>query len=284
MFPASLQFHIAPYIDAFVKWITVQWGTFFSSLSNIILKTLLQIQAILLFIPWWFWIALVAGICWYQGRKLLNTAGLLILLLSIGVFGLWEAAMETLAIVITSVIISLVLGIPLGIIMAESRRVNSITTPLLDAMQTMPSFVYLIPAMMLFSLGKVPAVIATVIYAAPPVVRLTSLGIRQVSETILEAARAFGATSWQLMYEVKLPLAMPAILAGVNQTTMMALAMVVIASMIGAGGVGEHVLLAINRVAVGKGFEAGLAIVAMAIVIDRLTQGFARRWQPPHAG
>lgn len=284
MFPANLQFHVAPYIDTFVKWITVNWGTFFSSLSSLILTILLQIQAVLLFIPWWLWIALVAGICWYQGRRLLSTASLVLLLTGIGVFGLWEAAMETLAIVITSVIISIAMGIPLGIIMAESNRVNSIVTPLLDAMQTMPSFVYLIPAMMLFSLGKVPAVIATVIYAVPPVVRLTSLGIRQVSATVLEAARAFGATPWQLMSEVKLPLAMPSILAGVNQTTMMALAMVVIASMIGAGGVGEHVLLAINRIAVGKGFEAGFAIVALAIVIDRLTQGFARRWQPPQPG
>lgn len=146
-------------------------------------------------------------------------------------------------------------------------------------MQTMPSFVYLIPAMMLFGLGKVPAVLATLIYSAPPVIRLTNLGIRQVSQEVQEAALAYGATRWQLLKEVRLSLAMPSILAGINQTTMMVLSMVVIASMIGARGVGEEVLLAINRIDVGRGFEAGLAIVALAIVIDRLTQAFARRWE-----
>ena len=143
----------------------------------------------------------------------------------------------------------------------------------------MPSFVYLIPAMMLFGLGKVPAVLATLIYSAPPVIRLTNLEIRQVSQEVQEAALAYGATRWQLLKEVRLSLAMPSILAGINQTTMMALSMVVIASMIGARGVGEEVLLAINRIDVGRGFEAGLAIVALAIVIDQLTQAFARRWE-----
>lgn len=199
----------------------------------------------------------------------------------VGVFELWVPAIETLTIVITSVIISLVIGIPVGVAMAEWDRLSVVITPLLDAMQTMPSFVYLIPALMLFGLGKVPAVIATVIYAVPPVIRLTDLGIRQVSATVQEAARAFGATRWQMLKEVRLPLAMPSILAGVNQTTMMALAMVVVASMIGARGLGERVLLSLNRIAIGNGFEAGFAIVALAIIIDRLTQGVARRWQPP---
>jgi glycine betaine/proline transport system permease protein len=203
------------------------------------------------------------------------------MIVTIGVLGLWEVTMETLSIVIVAVLFSLILGIPLGILMAESDRCSTVLTPLLDAMQTMPSFVYLIPALMLFGLGKVPGVVATVIYAVPPVVRLTNLGMRQVSESVQEAARAFGADRWQMLKEVRLPLAMPSVLAGVNQTTMMALSMVVVASMIGAGGLGEKVLIATNRIAVGDGFEAGWAIVVMAIVIDRLTQGLARRWQVP---
>ncbi|GBF32593.1 L-proline glycine betaine ABC transport system permease protein ProW [Desulfocucumis palustris] len=281
MFPEMLQFHIASYIDVFVKWLTVEWGSTFNVLTNLILLLLLKIQSGLMFVPWWLWIAAVAAIRWLQTRRLVKTAGLIILLMAIGVFGLWAEAMETLAIVITSVTIAFAISIPLGIAMAESDRINAVATPLLDAMQTMPSFVYLIPALMLFGLGKVPAVIATLIYAVPPLVRLTNLGIRQVSASVQEAAGAFGATRWQIMREVRLPLAMPSILAGLNQTTMMALAMVVIASMIGAGGLGEKVLISINRIAVGNGFEAGFAVVALAIVIDRTTQGLARRWQPP---
>jgi glycine betaine/proline transport system permease protein len=165
--------------------------------------------------------------------------------------------------------------------MAQFNRLATVLKPLLDAMQTMPSFVHLIPAMMLFGLGKVPAVLATMIYAIPPVIRLTNLGIRQVPKQVQEAAKAYGATNKQLLKEVRLPLALPTILAGVNQTTMMGLAMVVIASMIGARGLGQEVLLAINRVDVGRGFEAGISIVILAIVIDRITQGIAKRWQPP---
>ncbi|MEA3508465.1 MAG: ABC transporter permease subunit, partial [Synergistota bacterium] len=198
----------------------------------------------------------------------------------IGVFGLWSLALETLAIVIASVVLALAIGIPLGILMAEIKIFSWFLTPVLDAMQTMPSFVYLIPAMMLFGLGKVPAVLATLIYALPPVIRLTCLGLQQVPKPVQEAARAYGATRWQLLKEVRVPLAMPSILAGVNQTTMMALAMVVIASMIGARGLGQEVLMAINRIDVGRGFEAGISIVIMAIVIDRITQGMARRFEP----
>ncbi|MDD3513876.1 MAG: ABC transporter permease subunit, partial [Synergistaceae bacterium] len=153
--------------------------------------------------------------------------------------------------------------------------------PILDGMQTMPSFVYLIPAMMLFGLGRVPAVLATLIYALPPVIRLTALGLNQVPKPVEEAALAYGATRWQLIKEVRLPLAMPSILAGVNQTTMMALAMVVISSMIGARGLGQEVLLSINRIDIGRGFEAGISVVFLAIVIDRLTQNMAKRWEPP---
>lgn len=283
MFPDYLQYHVAPSIDAFVDWMLVAWGPAFDAFSDAILAMLLGVEAVLLFIPWWLWLGGVGIVSWWLTRRWGITTALVLLMSLIGVFGHWGAAMETLAIVLTSTLLAVLIGIPLGIAMSESRRANLFITPLLDAMQTLPSFVYLIPALMLFGLGKVPAVFATLIYAVPPVVRLTDLGIRQVSAAVKEATIAFGATRWQLMKEVKLPLAMPSILAGVNQTTMMALAMVVIASMIGAGGVGQPVLLSINRIEVGNGFEAGMAVVAMAIVIDRLTQGVARRWQPPQA-
>ncbi|CAA7603434.1 Binding-protein-dependent transport system inner membrane component [Acididesulfobacillus acetoxydans] len=277
MFPESLQFHVAPSIDLFVNWLTVTGSPVSGAISHGTLAVLLNIQAFFMFIPWWLWIVVVASIRWWQTRKVAGTAGLILLLLSIGAFGLWRDAIDTLAVVLTAVVIAFIIGIPLGIIMATSNRANAVLSPLLDGMQTMPSFVYLIPALMIFGLGKVPAVFATLIYAVPPLVRLTNLGIRQVSSSVQEAATAFGATRWQLMREVRLPLAMPSILAGLNQTTMMALAMVVIASMIGAGGLGEKVLIDVNRIDVGKGFEAGFAVVALAIIIDRLTQGLVHR-------
>ena len=183
--------------------------------------------------------------------------------------------MQTLSVVIVSVLLALLLGVPAGIAMGVSDRADAALTPLLDAMQTMPSFVYLIPALMFFGLGKVPALIATLIYAVPPVIRLTNVGIRQVPKETLEAAKAFGANPRQILFDVQLPLAIPSIMVGINQTTMMALAMVVIASMIGARGLGLEVLLAINRIEVGRGFEAGLCIVILAIVIDRITHGLA---------
>jgi glycine betaine/proline transport system permease protein len=199
------------------------------------------------------------------------------MLVLIGSFGYWDLAMMTLAIIFASVIISLALGIPTGILMARSNILQSILKPLLDAMQTMPSFVYLIPALMLFGMGKVPAVFATIIYAIPPVIRLTNIGIRQVPKSVIEVAQAFGSTPRQILHEVQILLAIPSIMVGINQTTMMALSMVVIASMIGARGLGMQVLIAINRIEIGKGFEAGLCIVLLAIIIDRITHALAAR-------
>jgi glycine betaine/proline transport system permease protein len=173
------------------------------------------------------------------------------------------------------VVFSLAIGIPLGISMAQSDRSESILKPILDGMQTMPSFVYLIPALMFFGLGRVPAVIATIIYAVPPVIRLTNVGIRTVDAEVVEAAMAFGAKKKQVLWDVQLPLAKPSIMVGINQTTMMALAMVVIGSMIGAKGLGMEVLLSINRIEVGRGFEAGISIVFLAIIIDRLTHSIS---------
>lgn len=280
---SPFEFHVAPAVDNFVNWLMKTYGDFFDALSDTLLGLLLNVQGALHLLPWWGVILVVVAVALFLTRKPMLSVVLGLLLLVIVGFGLWEVTMDTLAIVITSVILALAVGIPVGILMGEFRPVALIMEPVLDAMQTMPSFVYLIPALMLFGLGKVPAVLASLIYAAPPVIRLTHLGITQVSPDVQEAALAYGATRWQLLKEVRLPLAMPSLLAGINQTTMMALAMVIIAAMIGARGVGEEVLLSINRMDIGRGFEAGLSVVALAIVIDRLTRGVAQRFEPPTA-
>jgi glycine betaine/proline transport system permease protein len=252
----------------------------FDSISSGILTILLGIENFLHIIPWWLYVIVVAFLAWKATQRLSTAITLPISILFIGIFGLWDLAIGTLAVVVAAVFLSLLIGIPLGVLMAETKGVEPVMKPILDAMQTMPSFVYLIPAMMFFGLGKVPAVLATLIYSLPPVIRLTNLGLRQVPKPAQEAAIAYGATKWQLLKEVRIPLAMPTIMAGVNQTTMMALSMVVVASMIGARGLGQEVLLSINRIDVGRGFEAGICIVIMAITIDRITQGFARKWDP----
>jgi len=280
MFPETLKFSVAKSVNHAIRWLLNTHGSAFDRFSSGILGLLLWVQGILVAIPWWAYLVFIALMAWTATKKALPTIVLAALPFVIGIFGLWALAVETLALVITSVVIALIIGIPLGVVMGETPFFAGFIQPVLDAMQTMPSFVYLIPAMMLFGLGKVPAVIATLIYSLPPVMRLTCLGLRQVPDPAQEAARAYGATRWQLLKEVRIPLAMPSILAGVNQTTMMALAMVVIASMIGARGLGQEVLMAINRIDVGRGFEAGISIVIMGIVIDRITQGLAKRWDP----
>ncbi|QVQ38132.1 proline/glycine betaine ABC transporter permease [Pseudochrobactrum algeriensis] len=190
--------------------------------------------------------------------------------------GLWSGTMESLSLVLAATIIAIVIGIPLGIAMARSELLASFIRPVLDLMQTMPAFVYLIPAAMFFGLGAVPGTIATVIFAMPPVVRLTNLGIRQVHGEFVEAGLAFGCTAKQLLFKVQLPNALPSIMAGINQTIMLSLSMVVIASMIGAGGLGNTVLTGIQRLDVGTGFEGGLAVVILAVVLDRITQSFGK--------
>ena len=202
-------------------------------------------------------------------------------LLLISGMGLWERMMETLSLVLAATFIAILVGVPLGIAMARSATVQTLTRPVLDLMQTMPAFVYLIPAAMFFGLGAVPGTIATVIFSMPPVVRLTNLGIRQVHSEFIEAGQAFGCTPMQLLLKVQIPNALPSIMAGINQTIMLSLSMVVIASMIGAGGLGNTVLTGIQRLDVGTGFEGGLAVVVLAILLDRITQSFG---QPRHFG
>ena len=276
-FPEFLRIDLAEWIDAIMDWVLTNLDGFFDAIGGGVLYVLLNIERFLLWLPWLVVVVVVGLVAWRAIGRWWAGLILALFMVLIGSFGYWDLSMMTLAIIIVAVIISLALGIPTGIIMAQSNRVESIFKPILDAMQTMPSFVYLIPALMLFGLGKVPAVFATIIYAAPPVIRLTNSGIRQVSQNVIEAARAFGSTSRQTLFEVQLPLAVPSIMVGINQTTMMALAMVVIASMIGARGLGLEVLLAINRIEIGRGFEAGLSIVLLAIIIDRITHAIAAR-------
>ncbi|MBB6262407.1 glycine betaine/proline transport system permease protein [Paenochrobactrum gallinarii] len=277
---------IARSTNEFVEYLVINYGDAFEAITNSILKPLLFIEGVLRSSPPVIILAVVLCASLLSTRNIWLSILLTFLTWLIGCFGLWEPAMQTLAIMLVSLLISIILGLPLGIICANSSRFRAVLSPILDLMQTIPSFVYLIPAAMLFGLGKVPAVLATVIYAAPPLIRLTDLGIRHVNAEVVEAARSFGATKIQILRGVQIPLALPSIMAGINQTMMMALAMVVIASMIGARGVGETVLLGLQRNDAGRGLLGGLAIVIMAIVLDRITQGFGRRLQArrPHKG
>lgn len=224
-------------------------------------------------LPAWLMIALFVGVgLWRLSWRFgLFVAASLLLIVGIG---FWPQTVVTLGLTLSATVISLALGVPLGIWSAKSNRVNALTRPVLDFMQTMPAFVYLIPAAMLFGLGRVPGILATVIFAMPPAVRLTSLGIRQVNKEQVEAGCAFGSNAWQLLFKVQLPIALPAIMTGVNQTIMMALSMVIIASMVGAGGLGNDVLASIQRLDVGLGFESGLSVVLLAIILDRITESF----------
>ncbi len=284
MFPEQFTVSIAAPINAYVDWLVVTYGDAFQAFSDGLLTLLVAIESFLRGAPWWYVLVLI-GLCAYgASRRWTLSAGLMALSFLMGVLGLWDEAMQTLALMLVSTVIAVVLGIPFGVLLSRSNKARFVGLPILDAMQTLPSFVYLIPALMLFGLGKAPAIMATVIYAIPPVIRLTDLGLRQVDAEVLEAADAFGATPGQRLWSVELPLALPSIMTGVNQATMMALSMVVIASMIGNRGLGQEVLLGINTLDVGRGAAAGLAIVVMAIVLDRTTQAYATRVQAARGG
>ncbi len=266
-------------IDAFVNGLVLQYSDVLRALTQPLLDLLIWSDNLLRQSPWWSIILVVMLISWIGSRQIrfsLAMGGLLALL---GAIGLWQASMQTLSLMLVAVLFSVVIGVPVGIAMASFKWVRTLMLPILDVMQTMPSFVYLIPVVMLFNLGKLAALFATVIYAVPPVIRLTDLGIRLVDPEVLEASRAFGASRTRQLFGVQLPLAMPNIMAGINQTTMMALAMVVIASMIGVRGLGYEVLQGINRLQVGRGLIAGLGIVVLAIIFDRITQKFGQRQQ-----
>lgn len=275
-FPGEISLNIKEPIDQAINYMMVNWGGFFDGVSSALRGILLAVKSVIDIIPWWLLIVLVLLATLKMTGKPLRAllyAGMLFL---VGAIGLWSHMYTTLSIIITSVFLSLLLGFPLGILISFSDRAGKMVRPVLDTMQTMPSFVYLIPAVMLLGLGNVPAVIATVIYSMPPMVRMTNLGIRRVDKEVVEASRAFGSTKRQLLVKVLIPQALPTIMAGINQTIMMAIAMVVTSSMIGARGLGNEVLTGINRLESGRGFAAGIAIVILAVIIDRLTQGLAR--------
>jgi glycine betaine/proline transport system permease protein len=270
--PERLAPGVALAIDQAVNWSIVAFGAFFEAIRFAIFWMLNAVEAAFVRTPWpvsGLFILLTAW--WAGGLGVLVFSGAALAYL--GLFGFWEKSMSTLALVATSVIVCVAIGAPLGIWSAKSRRFHAVLEPVLDVMQTLPTFVYLIPAVAFFSIGKPPGVLATVIFAMPPMIRLTALGIRQVPIQVKEAALAFGATPYQLLAKVEMPLAFPSLLAGVNQVIMMSLSMVVIAGLIGAGGLGVDVIRALNFLQIGQGFLAGIAIVLMAMTLDRIVRG-----------
>jgi glycine betaine/proline transport system permease protein len=270
-FDEATQINIGDIFETIIDWLTVNFEALFDFIRILISGLIDGIENGLVFLPSIILIIIATIlICKFVNIKIgiLSTLGLLL----INSLGLWEETMQTLSLVITSTLIALIIGIPLGIFSSRSSIIDKITRPILDFMQTMPAFVYLIPAVIFFDLGEVPASVATVIFAMPPVARLTNLGIRQVPKEVVEASKSFGSTELQLLVKVQLPLAKPTILAGINQTIMLALSMVVISAMIGASGLGEVVLKGITQMEIGKGFEGGLAVVILAMLLDRITQ------------
>ncbi|MGO4745439.1 ABC transporter permease [Serratia quinivorans] len=276
MFPERFTFSIADWINRWVDVLVTNYGDMFRKISDTLLWAVIHLESLLRATPWWLMLAVVGLLAWHATRRWLPTLVIVGLLLLVGTAGMWDKLMQTLALVLVATLLAVIIGIPLGVLAARNDRIRAVMMPLMDVMQTMPSFVYLIPVLMLFGLGKVPAILATVIYATPPLIRLTDLGIRQVDKEVMESVTAFGANRWQKLFGVQLPLALPSIMAGINQTTMMSLSMVVVASMIGARGLGEDVLVGIQTLNVGLGLEAGLAIVILAVVIDRITQAYGR--------
>ncbi|GAA4133274.1 ABC transporter permease [Aminobacter aganoensis] len=270
-----MTFDIGDGVDSAVNYILDNFSPLLDLIAAVIGAVTNGIQTVLLATPMTLGIAIFVLLSLWRvgfGFALFTAASLWL----VDHMGLWSAMMETLSLVLASTLVAMLIGLPLGIAMARSDRVAAIVRPILDLMQTMPAFVYLIPAAMFFGLGAVPGTIATVIFSMPPVVRLTNLGIRQVHVEFIEAGNAFGCTASQLLFKVQLPNALPSIMTGINQTIMLSLSMVVIASMIGAGGIGNTVLTGIQRLDVGTGFEGGIAVVILAVILDRITQSLGK--------
>ena len=272
-YPVNVAPELTGGIDSVITWVIINLGWFFDAISDYLKVALGKLRDFLIWIPWPVTIGLVFLAGWRIASWRVGAASA-IGLMAIGIVNLWEPAMVTVAIIIVSVAIAVGFGLPIGVVSARNNTVETILRPVLDSMQTMPSFVYLVPGIMLFGLGNVAAIMATVLYAIPPCIRLTNLGIRQVDPAVVEASRSFGPTSFQLLLKVQVPMAIPTIMAGINQTVMMALAMATIAAMVGAGGLGIEVLRSMGQLEEGKAFVAGASIVVMAIIIDRITQGY----------
>ena len=266
-------------LDSAYREFSREYGDLIESFFDPLLTFLVGFEKLLLTTPWWIVIVVITALVYLVGRSWKLSLGVFVSFLAIGYFGMWEDTMRTLSVITVCTLLAIALGIPIGIVMARSDKAQNVITPALDIMQTMPAFVYLIPVVMLLGIGKIPGVIAVIIYAIPPVIRLTNLGIRLVDKEVLEAATAYGASKFQRLVGVQLPLAMPTIMAGINQTIMMALSMVVIASMIGVKGLGQPVLKSITNQYFTLGLLNGLAIVALAIMFDRVSQAYAKRTQ-----
>jgi glycine betaine/proline transport system permease protein len=266
-------------IDDGFRSFTRGYGDGIESFFAPLQKFLLLSEQFMTQTPWPIIILIVLAIAWAASRSVKVVLGALVTLLAIGYLDMWDDSMRTISMIFVCTILSIVMGLPIGILMARSERFQRMVNPVLDVMQTMPSFVYLIPVVMLLGIGRVPGLIAVVIYAIPPMIRMTNLGIRLVDKDVLEAADAFGSSNWQKLKNVQLPLALPTIMAGINQTIMMALAMVVIASMIGVQGLGQPVLKAIANQYFTLGIFNGLAIVGIAIIFDRVSQAYGHRLQ-----
>ncbi|MEL4304695.1 proline/glycine betaine ABC transporter permease [Methanococcoides sp. LMO-2] len=260
-------------VEVLVTWIEANFGFLldvFSDVTDYMISGLND--GLLMFPPILFTLIIAVGAYFIGNKDKRLAIGSAVGLLLLENLGLWELSMETIALVLSSAFLALLIAIPLGILSAKNEMIFHVLKPILDLMQTMPSFVYLIPAVIFFGLGNVPGLVATIVFAMPPAIRLTNLGIRQVPKELTEVADAFGSTPWQKLVKVELPTALPSIMAGVNQCIMLSLSMVVIAAMIGARGLGYQVLIGIQRVDIGQGFEAGLGIVIIAIILDRFTQ------------
>jgi len=266
-------------IDLSFRLFSRKYGDAIENFFDPLLFFLVWLEKLLITTPWPIIILVICILAWFGSRSWKLVVGSAIAFILIGYFGMWNDCMATVAIISVCTIICIAVGIPIGVVMSKSERAEKAIVPVLDMMQTIPSFVYLVPILMLLGIGKVPGLIAVCIYAVPPVIRLTNLGIREVDKETLEACDSYGATPFQKLTTVQIPLSLPTIFAGVNQTIMMALAMVVIASMIGVKGLGVPILRAISNQYLALGLLNGLAIVALAIIFDRITQEYGRRIQ-----
>ena len=271
-------------IDLSFRLFSRKYGDGIEAFFDPLLFFLVWLEKLLLNSPWPIIILVIAILAWFGSRSWVLVVGSALAFMLIGYFGMWNDCMATVAIITVCTTLCIAVGIPLGVLMSKSDRAEKTILPVLDMMQTIPSFVYLVPILMLLGIGKVPGLIAVCIYAVPPIIRLTNLGIREVDKETLEAIDAFGATTWQRLTKVQIPLALPTIFAGVNQTIMMALAMVVIASMIGVKGLGVPILRAISNQYLALGLMNGLAIVALAIIFDRVSQHYGKRIQKHREG
>ncbi|MEZ7170263.1 ABC transporter permease [Sporosarcina sp. OR05] len=268
----------ADWIDTGIDWLVSNFGTVFDGISEFLKGIVDGAVDVMALVPSIVMSVLFALLAWFISTRRIAIFTL-VGLLFIDYLGYWYSMLQMLSLVLTSVIISLVIGIPLGILGSQKATVKKVINPVLDLMQTMPAFVYLLPAIFFFNIGVVPGVVASVIFSMPPTIRLTMLGIEQVPKDLIEATEAFGSTSWQRLLKVQIPLAKPTIMAGVNQSIMLSLSMVVIASMVGAPGLGEEVYRAVTQLKTGVGFETGLSIVIVAIILDRITQHAGKKKQ-----